>query len=194
MPRMIAAFMALALVLTVTSCSGKTSATSAGSASVVSTDNPSDTAALGKATFSAQVDGQPVSGGVIDGMQQQNTAYRIPNGGSGPPTLLFLLYDTKTPGDPNFSHSFRFQLPAATGPASNAHVTLNLILDSTHTARYNTSTPTITITSLTATRVSGTFSAKMAVSPDTPNAPKREITVTNGMFDIPMATSKIIPD
>jgi hypothetical protein len=139
------------------------------------------------------VDGQPVSGGAIDDVQQQNAAYTLPGGDGATPTLLFYLFDGKVPNDPNFTHSFRFQLPKALGPASNAHLTLNIILNPTHAARYNSSTPTIAITSLTATRVAGTFSGRMSVSPDTPNAPKSEVTVTDGRFDIPMATSKLSP-
>jgi hypothetical protein len=177
----------------VASASGKSPTNSHAGVSSASQDGAPATSALGQATFSALIDGVPVSGGAIDGMQQQNAAYILPSGNGAAPTLLFYLFDSKTPNDPNFTHSFRFQLPKALGPAAGAHLTLNIILDPNHTARYNSSTPTIVVTSLTATRVAGTFSGKMSVSPDTPNAPKTEVTVTDGKFDIPMATSKLTP-
>jgi hypothetical protein len=185
--------LALSLAFPMASCSNKSPANTQPSAAAAGEEGASATAALGKATFSALVDGQPVSGGAIDDMQQQNAAYTLPSGNGGAPTLLFYLFDSKVPNDPTFTHSFRFQLAKALGPASDAHLTLNVILDPNHTARYNSSTPTITITSLTPSRVAGTFSGKMSVSPDTPNAPKTEVTVTDGKFDIPMATSKLSP-
>ena len=181
--------LALLVVLPLGSCSGKKNPDVPSS----SQDGVVAAPALGQATFSAQIDGAPVSGGAIDDMQQQNAAYVIPGGDSAAPTLLFYLFDSKTPNDPNFAHSFRIQVPKALGPAAGAHLTLNMILDPNHTARYSSSSPTIVITSLTATRVAGTFSGKMSVSPDTPNAPKSEVTVTDGKFDIPMATSKLTP-
>ncbi len=150
-------------------------------------------AAPGKATFSALVDGERTAGGAIDDLQQQNAAHIIPGNGSGPDYLVFYLFDTKTPDDINFRHSFRVYLPKKAGPASDAHLTLNIILDADHVARYNSSTPSITISSLTAARVSGTFSATMTLSPDTPNVPKQKVVVTEGQFDLPMATVNVIP-
>lgn len=187
MPRTALTLATLLSALLMASCSAKTATSSAGAGA------PSNSTALGKATFSALIDGEPVSGGAIDSMQQQNAAYTILNGADNAPTLLFYLFDAKVPDDPNFSHSFRVQLPKKVGPASNAYLGLNVILDPDHLAKYNTSAPVITVTSLTATRLSGTFSGKMSVSPDTPNAPKKEVTVTDGKFDIPMATSKLSP-
>jgi hypothetical protein len=181
-------------ILMLASCSDKTTASKADAgATNGGVTASSGVAALGKATFSAVVDGERVSGGVIDEMQQQNAAYTVPSNGSRPAYLLFYLFDTQAPNDPHFSHSFRVYLPKQVGTATDADLTLNVILDADHSARYNSSTPSITITSLTATRVSGTFSAKMKASPDSSNASKQEVEVTEGRFDIPMATSKIIP-
>jgi hypothetical protein len=183
---------ALLLTVPIAACSGKGPVNASAPAGAASGGVDSGSAALGAATFSAQVDGQPVSGGAIDPMQQQNAAYTLPGASGAAPLLLFYLYDSKIPNDPNFTHSFRFQLTKAGGPASDAHLTLNVILDPTHSARYDSSSPTITITSLTATRVAGTFSGKLSASPDSPNA-KPEVTVTDGKFDIPMATSTLAP-
>lgn len=175
-------------------CSDKTTASPAepDSAHGIGRDS-AGAAALGKATFSALVDGERISGGAVDDLQQQNAAHIIPGNGNGPDYLLFYLFDTKTPDDINFRHSFRVYLPKKPGPASDAHLTLNVILDADHSARYNSSTPSITISSLTAARVSGTFSATMTLSPDTPNAPKQKVVVTEGQFDVPMATVNVIP-
>ena len=62
------------------SCAAKTS----GADSAL--DTASGGAGLGNATFSALIDGEPVSGGAIDDIQQQNAAYTIPgsNGGKSP--------------------------------------------------------------------------------------------------------------
>jgi hypothetical protein len=71
---------------------------------------------------------------------------------------------------------------------------LHVILVYGHLARYLEADGfAVTITSLTAARVAGVFSGKMTLSPDTPNAPKKTVTVTDGSFDIPMATSKLVP-
>lgn len=184
-PRVTVAFAALVPAFFMVCCSAKTpGADSTAGAS-------SGAGALGKATFSALIDGERVSGGAIDDMQQQNAAYTIPSGDGG--NLLFYLFDAKVPNDPHFSHSFRLYLPKKLGTASKADLTLNIILDPSHEARYSTSTPDFTITSLTDTRVSGTFSGRMKVSPDTPNVSKTEVSVTEGKFDIPMATSKLTP-
>ena len=192
--RPIAWFAISCSMLMLVSCSDKTTASKshAGMADSGVTDT-SGVAALGKATFSAVVDGTRVSGGVIDEMQQQNAAYTVAGNGGRPAYLLFYLFDTQAPNDPHFSHSFRVYLPKQLGTATDAQLTLNVILDAAHSARYNSSTPSITITSLTAARVSGTFSAKMKANPDSSSASKPEVEVTEGQFDIPMATSKIIP-
>lgn len=173
-------------VLLMASCSGKPQA-------AIGSGDTSSAAALGSATFSALIDGEPVSGGAIDDLQQQNAAYSVPGSDGQSAYLLFYLFDAKVPNDPHFSHSFRLYLPKQVGTASNAHLTVNIILDPDHSARYSNSSPSITITSLTDTRVSGTFSGKMTVSPDTPNVPKQVVTVSDGKFDIPMATSSLIP-
>jgi hypothetical protein len=178
----------LGSTLLLASCSGKSAEPASNAES-----SAGAVTSLGKATFSALIDGAPVSGGAIDGMQQQNAAHNIPATGNRPAYLLFYLFDTKTPDDPHFTHSFRVYVPKQLGTAATANLTLNVILDADHAAKYNSSSPTITITSLTATRVAGTFSANMKVSPDTPNVPKQEVSVTEGKFDIPLATSNIIP-
>jgi hypothetical protein len=161
-----------------------------------------NSAAPGNATWSATIDGQAVSGTGIDGLQQRNAAYQVP-GSAGEKTLLFYLFDTKDGADDaKFTHSMRFYLPYKEGAkhidrSSPDHgrygITVNLVPDDNHAYRYSEAGIDVTFTAITASHVTGTFSGKFTVSPDSPNAPKSEITVTDGKFDIPMATSKLIP-
>lgn len=175
------------------SCSGKPPASDASSGGAVAgADSAGAPASLGKATFSVQVDGQSVSGGAIGSLQLQNAAYTVPSG-SGAPTLLFYLADTKTPTDTAPSHLFRFDIPKSEGLVTPTNVSLTINLDPSHMAKYSTSKATVTITGLTAQRVSGTFSGTLDHSSDTPNVPKATVAITDGKFDIPMATSKMIP-
>jgi hypothetical protein len=174
------------------SCSGGASGGSSTSPIADSAAAQSN-ATADKASYSALIDGARVSGGPIDGLQQQNAAHTVPRGAGGTPDLLFYL-SNMVPGQMDSpSHSFRIELPKAEGASSNAHMGLTLNLGGNHTARYSTSNAQITITGMTAARLTGTFSGTMKLSPDTPNEPKTTITVSDGKFDIPMATSNIIP-
>jgi hypothetical protein len=179
-------------VFLLSSCSSNSSGSAAkGTTTPGSVSAP---ASIGTATFSATIDGVAVSGGAIDELQQNNAAYTLPTDKGGDPKLLFWLFDTKTPDDQNFTHSIRITLPKKTGTTDTAYVTANIILSKDHAARYSTAKGTVTITSMTATRISGTFSAlKMSVSPDTPNVPHTKIDIADGKFDLPFATSKIYP-
>jgi hypothetical protein len=194
-----------------TACSGaaggthNSAATDSASASTAAASGaPSDASASlpGNATWSATIDGQAVTGTGIDGLQQRNAAYQIP-GSANEKTLLFYLFDTKDGADnAKFTHSMRFYLPYKEGAehidrSSPDHgrygITVNLVPDDTHAYRYFEAGIDVTFTAITASHVTGTFSGKFTVSPDSPNAPKSEIIVTDGKFDIPMATSKLIP-
>jgi hypothetical protein len=181
-------FSAICLVVVfVSSCSSSTSSNAPGEPTQASNS-------LGSATFSAVIDGAPVSGGAIDGLQQNNAAYSIPDPQGGEPNLLFWLFDTKRPDDQDFKYSMRIYLPYKIGTTNSAYISANIVLSKDHSARYSTSKGNVTITSITAKRVSGTFSAdKMPVSPDTPNVPHPQIAITDGKFDIPFATSKMYP-
>ncbi len=55
-----------------------------------------------------------------------------------------------------------------------------------HTAIYNSDSFTINITSLSASRVSGTFTGKFSLNGNINDTDKKEIEVTDGKFDIPM--------
>jgi hypothetical protein len=184
------AFAALALA----SCSARkpTGGGGAPSAADAGAGGPSDNAALGPSKFSAKVDGVPISGGAIDGMQLNNTAHLVPDAHDAP-TFLIWLYDTNTPDDQKFTHSLRLNFAKAQGPNTPAYIKLSIILDDAHSAIYSSAKGVVTVTSMTPTRVAGAFSGTLDRSPDTPNVPKASVTITDGKFDIPMATSKLIP-
>ena len=61
-------------------------------------------------------------------------------------------------------------------------------------AQFNADTVTITITSMSATRIAGTFSGSFKLSNDTPQSAQKRATVTNGKFDLPMSASKLTPE
>lgn len=185
----ISALFVVALLLLCSGCNGKNNAAASTEAS---SDAPSEKP-LGKATFSAMVDGVAVAGGAIDGLQMNNTAHIVPGENGAAPTLRIWLFDTKTPDDQDFSHSMRIEVPNQVGPNPQTHMAANIILSKDHAAKYYSKDASVTITSLTASRVTGTFSGKFVVSPDTPNVPKSSITITDGKFDLPIATMKVYP-
>jgi hypothetical protein len=182
-------FSAVLLALLLSSCSHST-----GAGAVEPTGSTTSSNSLGKSSFSAVIDGTMVSGGVIRTMQMENAAFLIPDNNGGEPTLGFWLNDIKTAADDTQpTYALKFLLPKKMGPATKAYLGIDINLDKTHSANYYSSHPTIVITSLDAARVAGTFSGTFKLSPDTPNVPKREIAITDGKFDIPFATSKLIP-
>jgi hypothetical protein len=188
---LIACGVAFIAIASLSSCSKTPEAKSADpSASSAS----GDAGSLGKATFSAVVDGELVSGGAIDGLQQSNAAHIVPDDNGGAPKLRFWLFDAKTPNEPNVKHSFRFEVPNQVGANPASRVNANIVLSNGTTAHYSCKQGSVTITSLTATRVAGTFWGKFSVPPNTPNVPKTQIDVTDGKFDIPMATMKAYPN
>lgn len=179
----------LVLLGGLTACSNKTSAGAPGEGDTArSQSEPS----LGKATFSAVIDGVAVSGGAIDGLQQNNVAHLVPKDDGSASTLRLWLFDTKTPDDQNFKHSLRIEVPAKVGTNDRVHLSTHIILSQDHSGSYYSDNGSVNILTLTATRVTGTFSGKFRNSPDTPNV-KPEITVTDGKFDLPMATNKLYP-
>jgi hypothetical protein len=122
-------------------------------------------------------------------MQEYNTAFTddVDEGKE----LLFYLTDAKS-GDPRpqSAHSLRFSVPYKTGRSSFGHeengwgIDIHIPPDKDHAGRYLSDTFTINITSLSATRVSGTFSGKF----DSENLDKKPIAITDGKFDIPFST------
>jgi hypothetical protein len=182
---------ALLAICWLSSCTKKSDARSAGQTSA-STSEASDS--LGKASFSAVVDGLTVSGGAIDGLQQANAAHIVPDANGGEPTLRFWLFDTKTPDEKDVAHSFRIEVPDKMGANPASHMYAHILLSNGTRAQYYSKEAEVTITSISSSRVTGTFSGKFSVPHDTPNVPKTEIVITDGKVDIPLATLKVYPN
>jgi hypothetical protein len=148
------------------------------------------TAALGTATFSVTIDGAAVSGGAIDDMQLNNAAHVVPHD-TGNGDVLLYLDDEPFPGTGFAKHAVRLQWPRQIG-AAKGHISISMQLDATHSGNYSGNAE-ITVTNLSATRVAGTFTTEpLSNSPDTPHV-KPHIDVTGGTFDVPFATSKLLP-
>jgi hypothetical protein len=154
------------------------------------------------ASFSATIDGTPVSGNEIDEMQTTNTAFIYPPQNNKPQTVLFLLYSTKKGDD---YYSFRFSLPdkegvyhATKGTYNESHSSVRLdfnLKSADNYARYNEDSVTVTIDKITSSRISGTFCGALTLSDDTRSKPyKSQVIVTDGKFDIPFSTGNVRPE
>ena len=191
----------VSLSLSAMACSGKRESSS--NPPISSTD-ASAPASASNAHWSAMIDGMPVTGNGVDEMQQQNAAYNLPLDGSRPRHLTFYLFSTKNGADQSANYSMRYWLPPAPGShakhGSTDHSCDSAIRVNVNIAPggvlgiYDADTATVTIASVTVTRVSGTFSGTFALGADTPRAPEKRVTITNGTFDIPMSTSKMTPE
>lgn len=155
----------------------------------------SDTSSKGNASFSANLDAVNISGGKIDDMQLQNTAFIYPTADNSGKKLLFYLYSDKKGND---AYTFMFSVPDKVGPfTKNLHddqpfaITIDFL--GGDLSRYTAESVTVNITSVTGSRITGTFSGKFTLSSDTPNGTKKEVTVTNGKFDIPFSTGNMRP-
>ena len=171
-----------------------------------SKDGPSRSAdqspAAGDASFSCNIDGVAVKGNETGELQLQNAAYIYPPKDGKEQTVLFILISNKVGDD---FYSFRFSFPDKPGTytktkenkdACNCNLMLDYYLKSSNNfSRYNEDAITVTITSITATRISGTFSGKFRLSADTRSQQyKPQIEVTDGKFDLPFSTSKMRPE
>ena len=152
------------------------------------------------AHFSATLDGVKITGDGVDEMQLQNAAFIYPDKRGGK-KIIFLLYSKKNAADDNVNYSFRFDVPDKTGsfqhPSTgneNVYLILNTDLLTGSMARYTGEQVTVNIVSLTATRIRGTFSGIFKLGADTPRAEKKQVTVTDGVFDIPFSTGNIKPE
>jgi hypothetical protein len=192
-------FALLFFCLIFAACSGPGANASAGGSTAAASGS---SAADLQASFSMTLDGVSITGSGVDNMQQQNAAYIIPASGGAGKSLLFYLWATKNGADTKPNYSLRFYLPAEQGEHSakryddhscNCGITLNTDIATSTVTRYGGNAFTIKITAMTAKRVTGTFSGSFTLSPDTPNSPRTTATITDGKFDIPMATSNIVP-
>lgn len=184
------------------SCSGNNNTkTSSSSSDKEVSQSSATTSSAGNASWSCVIDGQPVSGGQINSYQgpegyQSNEAH-IDDVDEGK-ELLFYLSDTKSTSSQG-AHELRFSVPDKTGSSSFGPdedgwgIQVNIVINKDHTAIYNSDSFTINITSLSATRVSGTFSGKFTLNGNITDTDKKAIEVTDGKFDIPFSTGTMRP-
>lgn len=137
----------------------------------------------GDASFSCILDGKKVSGKGTD--QNINAAFHLTGDDKG--QIFFRLSDMNNIGD-----KLMFQVPAKEGST-----TFN-VTPTNSTGGYMTSDfatyiddpVTVTINSISSSRVSGTFSGKYTLQKGSGNSSsKQTIEVTDGKFDIPFSTS-----
>jgi hypothetical protein len=143
---------------------------------------PASSASSTGASFSAIIDGTKFSSGT--GTDNLNAAFIVND--NGQKRLFFMLADPDNP-----VQKLNFDLPYKTGATTisilpkfsfEGYVTKDWIV-------YVDDGLTVNITTLSATRVSGTFSGNYRLeNVNTPNA-KASLQVTDGKFDIPFSTS-----
>jgi hypothetical protein len=158
--------------------------------------------ASGNASWSATIDGQAVTGNGTDQLQLENTAFIYPAGDKSDKYILFDLMSDKKGDD--FS-GFRFYTPDKEGQFAvqdakkngyRCSVRLDFNLKSVDNfAIYFGDAVTVTISSITSTGISGTFSGDFKLSDLTRSKPyKNQINVTDGKFEIPFSTGNLRPE
>ena len=147
-------------------------------------------ASSGEAVFSYNLDGTKISGGPSDDTPSSfNNQAQVTQNDYGK-SVAFFLNDASTDNDAGtFPHSIRLVVKATTGTQQvindEDHWSVQLFISSGGSyIVYAGEAFTITITNISASRVSGTFSGKFKIA--TPGAGKEELTVTDGKFDIPL--------
>ena len=161
----------------------------------------SASSSAGNGSFSATVDGKSIAGGKVDELQLSNTVFLYPDGNDKNKILLFDLTSDKNGED---YYSLRFYVYNKEGEqtiTSNAgselktFVRLDFNLRSADNfAIYNGDSLIVTISKITSSRVSGTFSGPFTLSNDSRSKPyKPKVIVTDGKFDIPFSTGNIRP-
>ena len=139
------------------------------------------------AVFSYTLKGKTISGGSVDVIQTSNVAH-IEKSAKGT-TVQFFLNDAYDDNASAFPHSLRFALPSKTGTTQLTtdgdigHVELFISKGSDGAyVIYGNESFTVTVSDISSTRISGTFSGKVKSI----SAPIEELTIADGKFDIPL--------
>ncbi len=137
----------------------------------------------GDASFSCKLDGKEFSGKGTD--QNINAAFHLTGDDKG--QIFFRLSDMNDIGE-----QLTFEVPGKEG-STTFNVTPTYSYDGYNTsdfATYIDDPLTVTINSISSSRVSGTFSGKYTLQKGSGNSKsKQTIEVTDGKFDIPFSTS-----
>jgi hypothetical protein len=190
------------LLLSILLYACSSSSSPASKTAVIPGSEQSSSSSAGDASFSATIDGTPVSGNEIDEMQLTNTAFKYPASNESPQRLLFFLNSDKKGND---FYSFRFSLPDKEGVYKFTHETDkdchcyvrldNNLKSADNFSRYDEDSVTVAIDKITSTRISGTFSGRLRLSDDTRLKPyPKQVTVADGKFDIPFSTGNVRPE
>ena len=152
----------------------------------------SESSSSGDVIFSYNLDGTKISGGDVDAMMTSNVAAvtKSDNGNK----VSFFLNDAYKENTETVSHSLRFTIPGKTGTvaltADEDNFNVQLFLASGEEGKYVMYANegfSVTVTNISATRVSGTFSGKLKLFE---GAGKAEVIITDGKFDIPIQANK----
>lgn len=178
------AFASLLAFTLMNSCSNSSAASHPG----VTATGGSGSATTGTdAVFSYTLQGKKISGGPTDVIQVSNIAYIQKSGSTT--NIQFFLNDVYDDNTSSFAHSLRFTIPAKTGTTQLTpdqdvgHVELFVSKGSDGAyAIYGNEAFTVTLTDITSTRVSGTFSGKVKLA----SGPADELAIADGKFDVPL--------
>ena len=196
------------IIVACTSC-GNNNAAKQNDASNMATSTDASSASsssTGDANFSCNINGASITGNGVDEMQLRNSAFLYPEN-----TVLFDLASTKSGDDQKPDYTIKIKCPAKTGTYIHVgdiefnqaimpglyvnHLVGNLesyMVCGVGAVKSNTDTAIVTITSISKTRITGTFSANMR-NENTPDGQNRVI-VTNGKFDVPFSTGNLRPE
>jgi hypothetical protein len=159
---------------------GNSSNKDSGAGPVAAVADPSAGGGSGNASFSCKLDGVDFSSN--KGTDNLNAGFRL---AAGEKHIFFMLCDPDNP-----VQKLNFETPGQVG-STTLTITPKYAYggySNKDWVSYNDDGLTITISSISATRISGTFSGKYKAPEGFPNA-KPEVEVTDGKFDIPFSTS-----
>ncbi len=177
------------LIASFASCNSN-SANATNNKSEPAAQNASSSSSPGDAVFSYNLDGTKISGGEVDALMMSNVAAVTKSDGN-PDKLSFFLNDAYKENTETVSHSMRFEIPDKTGSVTlidgenKGHVELFLASGEDKYVVYGNEPFIVTVTNVSSTRVSGTFSGKVKIAPGQSQG-KDELTITDGKFDIPV--------
>jgi hypothetical protein len=142
---------------------------------------------LASATYSYNLNGTKVSGGEVDATQTNNIAWVSQS--DKRKKVQFFLSDGYSEKASTFAHSLRFAIPAKTGSVEmrpdDDNWSVQLFVGAGQDgqyAMYGNDVFTITVTGISSTRVTGTFSGKVKPFTGTDAA----LNITDGKFDLPL--------
>jgi hypothetical protein len=179
------------LFFSLLSCSGNESG---GKSTAAATDSSQKNIPAGTG-FSCFVDGVAVSGSTIDEMQLQNTAFIYPGDSDGK-RLLFMLVSSDHFLNAKKGYFFKMRCPDLEGTYVRAgmddrktkcHITLSI--GGGDLPDFLEDSVIFTITSITSSRLAGTFSGRLTDASLT-----KHVMVSNGKFDIPFSTGNLRPE